>query len=133
MGVTYYRGSDAVLFVYDICSANSLQSVKKWHDNFVQASGQKIPFFLVGNKLDKQSPEVTDMNALQIAESVGVPQQNIFKCSAKTGENVVPLFDAVAEKCLENYRKQQEEGVDEGDSFIIQPQTFTQEKKKNCC
>lgn len=106
MGVTYYRGADAALFVYDLSSANSLQSVKKWHDNFFQASGQKIPFFLIGNKLDKQNPEVTDASALQMAEIIGVPVQRVFKCSAKTGENVPVIFDKVAETCLENFKKE---------------------------
>ena len=121
MGVAYYRGADAVIFVYDLCSAASLQSVKKWYDNFFQASGQKIPFFLVGNKLDKQGYQVTDTNAAQMAELVGVPASHIFRCSAKTGENVTLIFDKVAEQCLENYRKEQDESADTGDSFIIQP------------
>lgn len=133
MGVTYYRGADAALFVYDLCSANSLQSVKKWHENFFQASGQKIPFFLIGNKLDKQNPEVTDASALQMAELVGVPVQHVFKCSAKTGENVPVIFDKVAETCLENYKKEQEESEGVGDSFIIQPQPAEPAKSKGCC
>jgi 50S ribosomal subunit-associated GTPase HflX len=51
--------------------------------------------FLVGNKIDREFREVTQEEALEKANRLGLPY---FEISAKTGEHVEDLFIAIIEQ-----------------------------------
>lgn len=66
LGVSFYRGADACLLVYDITDPHSLDNLNHWKDEFLnQVSGgfgvrggfggsnSNFPFVVLGNKVDK--------------------------------------------------------------------------------
>ena len=56
LGVSFYRGADCVMCVYDVNSAKSFESLENWRNEFlVQASPSNpdtFPVVIVGNKID---------------------------------------------------------------------------------
>eukprot|EP01006_Ploeotia_vitrea_P028170 TRINITY_DN60895_c0_g1_i1.p1 TRINITY_DN60895_c0_g1~~TRINITY_DN60895_c0_g1_i1.p1 ORF type:complete len:165 (-),score=5.75 TRINITY_DN60895_c0_g1_i1:81-575(-) len=52
LGVAYFRGTDAVLYVFDCTSAESFKNLTAWHDEFVLQHGQTVPAVLVATKCD---------------------------------------------------------------------------------
>ncbi len=55
----FYRGADGCILVYDTTSLESFQALKKWKEDFVEASNvssvDSFPFILLGNKVDLMS------------------------------------------------------------------------------
>lgn len=90
----YYRGASVVLLVFDLVKRESLAGVKYWMDELKQSGPDNAIFVLVGNKLDlaESGRQVTGLEGLRHAKEI-----NAFYCetSAKTGENVVQLFEDV--------------------------------------
>lgn len=90
--------------------------------------------FIVGNKLDKTTPGniIDDESISRMASVINVNADRSFKCSAKTGENVVPIFDKVAEVCLQECQVTPEE--EEEDNFVIKADEKPQRQdQKKCC
>jgi Ras-related protein Rab-35 len=92
---TYYRGTHGVIIVYDITSAESFRSVKKWTEE-IERNCDAIPTILVGNKLDREESRVVQRNDGQFyADAKGIA---FFETSAMNGENVdlaSPYFKTV--------------------------------------
>jgi len=64
LNISYYRGSDALILVYDVTRKSTFQNLDKWKDNFFkQASidSNKIdfPVIVLGNKVDLDSRQVS--------------------------------------------------------------------------
>ena len=59
MGGTYYRGPDACVLVYDVCSQQSLENLKRWQADFMKyyINADQVLFVFAGNKLDKKSSQ----------------------------------------------------------------------------
>ena len=69
LGVGFYRGSDAVMLVYDVTDPHSMDHLQHWKDEFLRHVGDgsanaygfntdggaiaQFPFVVVGNKCDK--------------------------------------------------------------------------------
>ena len=67
-----------------------------------------------------------------MANLINVGTDRSFKCSAKTGENVVPVFDRVAEVCLQECQIPPEE--EEEDNFVIKAdEKPVGQNQKKCC
>ena len=51
--VTFYRGADCCVIVYDVSRRDSYDRVMKWKSAFQSATNDEdIPFVIIGNKLD---------------------------------------------------------------------------------
>ena len=102
MRSNFYEGSDAVIIVFDVTSLISFDHVENWLNEVRQYCGN-VPFILLGNKIDLvEERKVTQEMIKKISERYNFPY---FETSAKTGENVIDMFNAVIDKTL-----QQEEG-----------------------
>lgn len=63
LGVSFYRGADACLLVYDITDPHSLDNLEHWRTEFLNQVGGGLgglsdtyfPFVVLGNKIDKVS------------------------------------------------------------------------------
>ena len=93
----YIFGSHAVLFVYDVTSAESFKNVEDWMDVVRQSckDQEKMPYLaLVGNKMDLNHLRVVkaEKHSLLAVEN----GMNAFFVSAKSGDKVTPLFVKVA-------------------------------------
>lgn len=109
LGVSFYRGADCVMCVYDVNSAKSFESLENWRNEFlVQASPSdpdKFPIVVVGNKIDveegKESKRViSEKKAKSWCTSKGGLMH--FECSAKEDINVTAAFEAVARFAVES-------------------------------
>lgn len=89
----YYRGSDAVISVYDVTCKRSFYKALNW---IKETDSQQAYSVLVGNKIDIQDREVsTEMGKKGTVESLGMADLFV-ETSAKSGENVEDLFKNIA-------------------------------------
>eukprot|EP00038_Savillea_parva_P029333 m.70425 g.70425 ORF g.70425 m.70425 type:complete len:214 (+) comp8644_c0_seq1:337-978(+) len=109
LGVTFFRGADCCVLVFDVTAQSSFDSLDDWRSTFLEQSGcedpEKFPFVLVGNKIDLESRSVDEEQARQWASS---KQMKYFECSARESLNVEQAFTAVAELAMSQYEANQE-------------------------
>jgi small GTP-binding protein len=85
---SFYEGSNAAIIVFDVTDLESLNHVENWLQE-LQTNCRGIPCFLLGNKIDLvESRKVTR----DMVKGFKMPY---FETSAKTGENVLELFNSV--------------------------------------
>lgn len=94
----YYRGANAAVIVYDITSLDSFERAKKWVTELDKQAAPDIVIALVGNKTDLQTQrQVTKDDVISYAQQRH-PNLILMETSAKSGDNVVEVFDAIAQK-----------------------------------
>ncbi|KAK2964614.1 putative GTP-binding protein yptV4 [Blattamonas nauphoetae] len=87
---SYYRGSAAVLLVFDITDRTSFEQLGMWLTDVRNLTQTGTVCALVGNKFDLQlQREVEFTEALAFADDNGL---HYFETSAKTGLNVEDVF-----------------------------------------
>eukprot|EP01087_Luapelamoeba_hula_P009970 TRINITY_DN260_c0_g1_i1.p2 TRINITY_DN260_c0_g1~~TRINITY_DN260_c0_g1_i1.p2 ORF type:complete len:203 (-),score=36.51 TRINITY_DN260_c0_g1_i1:154-762(-) len=98
LGTAFYRGSDGVIFVFDVTQRKSFEELEQWKKAFLIQVGQEgndnFPMIVVANKVDLQDKrEVTQKEMKDWCA-----QHNLqwFETSAKEGENVDRAFEEVA-------------------------------------
>ncbi|MHA1144544.1 MAG: GTP-binding protein [Candidatus Helarchaeota archaeon] len=93
---SYFRGTQAAIFVFDVTAPNSLEKIHEWVKNLEAEIGalKYIKSILVGNKIDLDR-KVEFMAAKEVADSYGMPY---IETSAKTGTNVDKAFGRIAMK-----------------------------------
>lgn len=94
----YYRGANAAVIVYDITSIESFERAKKWVTELDKQAQPDIVIALVGNKTDLQTQRQVQKEDITAYASQNHPNLILMEASAKSGDNVVELFDAIALK-----------------------------------
>jgi small GTP-binding protein len=90
----YCRGAQAGLFLYDITSKRSLESVSEW-TSLVMDNAGKIPIMLVGAKADlEESRQVSREEGMNFAQKLGLA--GFVETSSKNGQNVEVTFETAA-------------------------------------
>jgi len=98
----YYRNAQSALVVYDLTKPTSLTKAKHWVAELQRQASPGIVIALVGNKLDLSASTDDNGNSLRAipteeaktyAEDEGLL---FFETSAKTGEGVKDVFEAIA-------------------------------------
>eukprot|EP00035_Acanthoeca_spectabilis_P023036 m.447271 g.447271 ORF g.447271 m.447271 type:complete len:213 (-) comp19497_c0_seq1:182-820(-) len=109
LGVTFFRGADCCVLVFDVTSTQSFQNLEEWRGTFLEQSGcdqpDKFPFVLVGNKIDLESRAV---NGQEAGDWANAHSMQYFECSARESINVEQAFTAVAELALRQYEANQD-------------------------
>mmetsp|Transcript_37074 Transcript_37074/g.97172 ORF Transcript_37074/g.97172 Transcript_37074/m.97172 type:complete len:165 (-) Transcript_37074:214-708(-) len=104
LGVTFFRGADCCVLVFDVTMAQTFENLDDWHSTFLEQSGcetpETFPFVLVGNKIDLESRAI---DGEQAAEWALAHNMQYFECSARESLNVEQAFTAVAELALQQY------------------------------
>jgi len=95
----YYRDADAALITYDVTNSRSLENCEYWV-NELRRTEENCILCLVANKIDVPAEEkkIDSKDAQEFVEKYGMVY---FETSAKTGENINKLFEAVAQKIVE--------------------------------
>lgn len=95
----YYRDADAALITYDVTNARSLENCEYWV-NELRRTEENCILCLVANKIDVPAEEkkIDPKDEKDFADKYGMMH---FETSAKTGENINKLFEAVAHKIAE--------------------------------
>lgn len=90
----YYRGAMGILLVYDVTDDQSFQNIRNWIRNIEQHAADNVNKILVGNKADMESEKDVDYARGQaLATEYDI---KFFETSAKTNQNVVEAFEAIA-------------------------------------
>jgi len=109
LSVAFYRGADALLLVCDLSALNEniIQDLESERDYFMNTCSPYEPEFfpvvVAGNKVDlrnQSGPTELEQRVIGWCDGYGYPY---FATSAKTGENVTALFQAMLERNIENY------------------------------
>ena len=89
----YYRGAAGAIVVYDITDSDSFTGAKTYVEELQRQGSSDIVIALAGNKKDLENKrEVWEADALAYAKENNCI---FFECSAKSGENVVDIFEAI--------------------------------------
>ena len=95
---SYIRDSTVAIFVYDITSRSSFDSLEKWFKMVTDTANPK--FIVVGNKCDLEDKrEVSTEEGTKYAES---KQAQFIETSAITPTNIKELFDIVSKLPVED-------------------------------
>jgi small GTP-binding protein len=96
----YTRDSAAALLVYDTSAFRSFGSLEHWHSVVMDHQASDIKLYVVANKIDLPAV-VSDQQGRLIADKFGASYHEV---SAKTGEGIRELFNAVAAGVMERVR-----------------------------
>ncbi|HUT79866.1 MAG TPA: GTP-binding protein [Candidatus Bathyarchaeia archaeon] len=91
----YLLEADAAIFVTDVTSVDSIESLAIWNDKISEVINRKIPKIVLFNKIDLEY----DMNEIsdKIAQNEIRKEFNgIVFASAKTGKNIIDIFTMIA-------------------------------------
>ncbi|MHA1490770.1 MAG: Rab family GTPase [Promethearchaeota archaeon] len=97
---TFYKGAAGALLVFDLTRDQTYTEVRKWLTEIRQFTDEKIPFILIGNKVDlvEDVGVVIDREeARELAESEG---SIYIETSAKTGINVDESFTELTRRII---------------------------------
>jgi small GTP-binding protein len=93
----YYRDAKVIFLVFSIDNVNSFNTLNFWLDELKKNDTRPI-IYLVGNKSDLESDRKITREK---AEKYATDNMMIyFETSGKTGDNIVPLFNDIAEKIV---------------------------------
>jgi small GTP-binding protein len=90
----YYRGTQAVIYVFDITRAESAASIeKRWMEEVEAVIGEDYTRIVLANKADLPQREVPEHAGRQIAERINAA---FYETSALDGRNVNEAFTELA-------------------------------------
>ncbi|XP_070580390.1 ras-related protein Rab-7a-like [Ptychodera flava] len=101
LGVSFYRGTNACVLVFDVTSHRTFQSLETWREDFLvhgslaTENNEFSPFFVLGNKTDLKDREVCRETAEEWCRSKKevLPY---FETSAKDNASVAKVFETIA-------------------------------------
>ncbi|EGC36269.1 hypothetical protein DICPUDRAFT_78083 [Dictyostelium purpureum] len=98
--VSYYRGADCCILVFDVTSEKSLHDLKLWRDDFIEKTGvqdaDNFPFVVLGNKVDDPNRKIKEKQAQQWCETNIGGKFIYFDTSAKDNINIEQVFKHIS-------------------------------------
>ena len=108
MAPMYYRNAQAVIVGFDVTRRETMNACDRWVEE-LRTNVPDCVVVAVGNKIDlAERREISTEEARAHFEEKGVPY---FETSAKTGEGVNELFDAVVRMVIERITKRNVDAV----------------------
>ena len=128
---SFVKGTDGIIFMYDITQKESFINVKKWIEETEGENPGEVKKIIVGNKIDKEEDrQVTDEMKEKLSKEVDI---DLIEVSAKKGIDVDKVFDILVEKILGNMTTEQilkKYGRSWTESSFS---SHVERKKKKCC
>ena len=134
----YYKGAKGAIFVYDISSKNSFESIDKWLIEMKKTADENIKIILIGNKCDLiDKREVKEDDGKIKAKDLNVP---FMETSALNCINVEKAFNFLIEE-IANLEINLDEDFDFEDfkdgknvnNINLNDNEKKIQKNKNCC
>ena len=101
---SYLLGASGAIFMYDITRFSSFRNFNSWMEVFKEGNKRnekEVPLLMVGSKKDldfKRAVSIDDARAI-VNSYDGIYEY--IECSAKSGENVLYLFEKITEMMME--------------------------------
>ena len=90
----YFKDAQAAILVFSVTDATSFDRMMQWKNELAMSRGENIKLIIAANKIDLQSQRViSPQQGIDFARKVGC---QIYEVSAKTGEGIEMLFQALA-------------------------------------
>ena len=133
----YYKEAQGVLLIYDISDRNSFDNIEIWAEDIKNCAPENCVVTLVANKCD-----LTDKRVVSTQEGKNKADQLGYlfnEVSAKTGDNILLLFQNISEAILKQYETNKNEQTKQTTQNIkyLEDLVFTnkRENKKSfkCC
>lgn len=132
----YFRGANGVIIVFDITSKDSFTKLKYWTEENKSNTSHDTEMILAENKIDLEDKRVVSKD--KIKEYGEKTKLDIFTTSAKTGEGVKEIFQALICRLYSN--KNIGAVIDDDEtingrrnSVLNKKDVTTKKEKKNCC
>ncbi|XP_075069573.1 ras-related protein Rab-10-like isoform X2 [Mixophyes fleayi] len=95
LSVSYFRGAQGFVLVYDITNPNSFENTSLWMKDIKMKAGEEVEVVLLGNKCDMEDKrEVSKERGEKLAWEHGIP---FFETSAKENINIENAFFILSE------------------------------------
>lgn len=103
VSLNYLKGTDGVIFVFDITKKHTFELLERWHEDIKQNNKTDIGNILIGNKADLESErEVSKEEGEQLAKLL---ECKYYETSAITGQNINQVMDENIKNYIFNKEK----------------------------
>ena len=143
MGRHFYANSHIIIIVYDITNRTSFEDIKThWYNDILEYAEKYKVLGFVGNKYDlydnQDIEEIDDNTIKDFIDAISWENDNPIinmKVSAKTGVNIVRLFQKLVYKYLEEeyHILIKNETFQRSDSFNLSETKIKKKDTKKCC
>lgn len=134
LGNAFYRGSEALVVVFDVTRPETLEHVAKWRDDFLLHANvdnaETFPIAVLGNKIDTNNRAITQKKALEFCQSLNA---TYFEVSAREAINVEQAFQTVSKMAMDNQMRNPWKDIMEGTSGTIKIDPKPADGDKTCC
>lgn len=93
----YYRGAQAILIVFDLCSRDSFDHIQSWIDEISKYTGPNVYKLILANKCDQEDRQVSKDDILNFEKKFDL---KVIEVSAKCATNVDLAFRFVVESLI---------------------------------
>lgn len=98
LSVSYFRGAQGFVLVYDITNPDSFKNISTWMKDIRQKAGDEVEIILLANKCDKEHKRVIQKEkGERLAWEYGIP---FLETSAKENVNIDNAFVMLAKAIL---------------------------------
>ncbi|MDX1534240.1 MAG: hypothetical protein R3291_01300, partial [Thermoplasmata archaeon] len=102
----FFLGTQGIIAVCDLIRASTLRALDEWVESVFQVTGP-VPVIYAINKSDLRDEAVMLVGEREVDEYASAFDSPYYFTSAKTGENVEPVFYTLGERILEKVLREQ--------------------------
>lgn len=129
LGTSFYRGSDGVIFVFDVGRPETFRALPQWKDAFLIQAGidgaKEFPMLVLANKVDIEDRKVSSKEAREWCDQNGI---EYMETSAKEAINVSKAFESLAETVVDQLPEEEMSY----DTVDLSQQPKQQKKQGDC-